>query len=171
MNMTHYMELLAVNQPWNLILFMAIPVVLAETVAVSELYLLYTRNYQSPVRALNRAAGLLAGVYFAGVFAYLLQGAVLPLSQTGGWRGWIDMMAVGFYLLGVIPLGAIALLEMGVLGRGHDEHRKMLTHALMVGVFLVVAHIAMIFGMLDPSLGGYQPDMPVAAEHNMHGSH
>ncbi|EZP77711.1 permease, partial [Parageobacillus genomosp. 1] len=26
MNMTHYMELLAVNQPWNLILFMAIPV-------------------------------------------------------------------------------------------------------------------------------------------------
>jgi len=24
MNMTHYMELLAVNQPWNLIIFMAI---------------------------------------------------------------------------------------------------------------------------------------------------
>ena len=29
MNMTHYMELLAVNQPWNLLIFMAIPVVLA----------------------------------------------------------------------------------------------------------------------------------------------
>lgn len=28
--MTHYMGLLAVNQPWNLLLFMAIPVVLAE---------------------------------------------------------------------------------------------------------------------------------------------
>ena len=28
MNMTHYMELLATNQPWNLIIFMAIPVVL-----------------------------------------------------------------------------------------------------------------------------------------------
>ncbi len=26
MNMTHYMELLAVNQPWNLIIFMAVPI-------------------------------------------------------------------------------------------------------------------------------------------------
>ncbi len=42
MQMTHYMELLAVNQPWNLILFMAIPVILAETVAISEIYLLFT---------------------------------------------------------------------------------------------------------------------------------
>ena len=30
MSMTQYMGLLAVNQPWNLLLFMAIPVVLAE---------------------------------------------------------------------------------------------------------------------------------------------
>ncbi|HEY5587685.1 MAG TPA: DUF6803 family protein, partial [Candidatus Paceibacterota bacterium] len=27
MNMTHYMELLTANQPWNLIMFMAIPVI------------------------------------------------------------------------------------------------------------------------------------------------
>lgn len=170
MIMTHYMELLAVNQPWNLILFMAIPVVLAETVAVTELYLLYTRNYASPIRTINRLAGLLVGLYFVGIFVYLLQGAVLPLSQSGGWRGWIDMVAVGFYLLGVVPLGAIALLELGILGRGRDEHAKMLTHALMVGVFLVVAHIAMIFGMLDPSLGGYEP-AAIAVEHGAHGGH
>jgi hypothetical protein len=80
---------------------------------------------------------------------------VLPLTQGGGWRGWIDVMAVGFYLAGVVPLGVIALLELNILGRGQDPHRKMLTHALMVGVFLVVAHVAMIFGMMDPSLGGY----------------
>ena len=88
----------------------------------------------------------------------LLQGAVLPLTQGGGWRGWIDVTAVGFYLAGVVPLGVIALLELNVLGRGQDPHRKMLTHALMVGVFLVVAHVAMIFGMMDPSLGGYVPE-------------
>ena len=29
MNMTHYMELLATNQPWNLIIYMLIPVALA----------------------------------------------------------------------------------------------------------------------------------------------
>jgi hypothetical protein len=38
------MELLATNQPWNLILFMAIPVILAETVAITELYILFTRK-------------------------------------------------------------------------------------------------------------------------------
>jgi hypothetical protein len=51
MNMTHYMELLATNQPWNLLIFMAVPIVLAETIAVSELYLLYTHNYDGAVRS------------------------------------------------------------------------------------------------------------------------
>jgi hypothetical protein len=43
--MTHYVELLAVNQPWNLIIFMAIPVILAETLAITELYILFTRKF------------------------------------------------------------------------------------------------------------------------------
>lgn len=36
MSMTHYMELLTTNQPWSLILFMAIPVILAETLAITK---------------------------------------------------------------------------------------------------------------------------------------
>ena len=54
MNMTHYMELLAVNQPWNLILFMAIPIILAETLAITELYLLFTRHFDGVVHTINR---------------------------------------------------------------------------------------------------------------------
>ena len=54
MNMTHYMELLAVNQPWNLIIFMAIPVIMAETLAITEFYILFTRRFDGPVHALNR---------------------------------------------------------------------------------------------------------------------
>ncbi len=39
------MQLLTENQPWNLILFMAIPVIFAEFIAITELYiLLFTRN-------------------------------------------------------------------------------------------------------------------------------
>ena len=76
MIMTHYMELLAVNQPWNLLLFMAVPVILAETVAITELYLLYTRAYGGAVHRINKLAGLVAGLYFTGVFVYLLQGAL-----------------------------------------------------------------------------------------------
>ncbi len=71
MNMTHYMELLATNQPWNLILFMAIPVILAETVAVTELFILFGRNMSGGLRTTNKVAGTIAGLYFAGVFVFL----------------------------------------------------------------------------------------------------
>ena len=152
MSMTHYMELLATNQPWNLIFFMAIPVILAEFVAVSELYILFTGRTDSPLRRLNRVAGIVIGVYFVGVFAYLFVNAVVPLTQTGGWRGPADVIAVGAYLLGVVPLAGIALLELGAIGRRRDARGKMQLHATFVGLFLVVAHVAMIFGMLDPAI-------------------
>ncbi|MHB8064636.1 MAG: DUF6803 family protein, partial [Ruminiclostridium sp.] len=42
--MTHYMELLATAQPWHLLIFMAVPVICAETLAISELIILFTRN-------------------------------------------------------------------------------------------------------------------------------
>ncbi|MFC7480890.1 DUF6803 family protein [Luedemannella flava] len=154
--MTHYMQLLATNQPWNLLIFMAVPVILAETVAVSELAILFNRaSTPSWVRSLNRWAGLLGGVYFVGVFGYLLVHAVIPLTTDGGWRGPADIIAVGAYLSGVIPLFGIALLEFGVLGRGRDETARLKLHAALVGLFLIVAHLAMIFGMLDPTLLGW----------------
>lgn len=153
MNMTHYMELLATNQPWNLIIFMAIPVILAETIAVTELAILFSRNLNSGIRKLNKIAGIVVGVYFTGIFAYLFFNAVVPLTSTGGWRGPFDVIAVGFYLLGVVPLLGMALLEMGLIGKRKDEVGKLKLHATFVGAFLVVAHIAMIFGMLNPSIG------------------
>lgn len=67
-----------------------------------------------------KIAGILIGIYFTGVFFYLLFNAVIPLTTSGGWRRIADVIAVGFYLLGIVPL--------------------------------VVAHVAMIFGMLNPSL-------------------
>lgn len=72
MSMTHYMQLLAENHPWNLLIFMAVPIILAETVVVTELYILYTRNFSGIVRWINKWAGILVGFYFAIVFAYLL---------------------------------------------------------------------------------------------------
>lgn len=149
------MELLATNQPWNLILFMAIPVILAETIAVSELYILFTRSMNGTAKRINSIASILVGFYFLGVFVYLLKNAVIPLTQTGGWRGFADVVAVGSYLLGVVPLFGMALLELGVIGRARDAMGKLKLHAIFVGVFLVVAHVAMIFGMLNPEVFGY----------------
>lgn len=150
--MTHYMELLATNQPWNLILFMAIPVILAETIAVSELAILFTRNLSGGLRKLNKAASIIVGLYFTGVFIYLFINAVIPLTVNGEWRGFADVVAVGFYLSGIVPLLGMALLDMGIIGRKKTELAKLKLHATFVGIFLVVAHIAMIFGMIDPSL-------------------
>jgi hypothetical protein len=159
-NMTHYMGLLAANQPWNLLLFMAVPVALAETVAVTELGLLFSPSLPRPWRLLNRYAGMVLGVYFLVVFGYLLAHAVVPLTTGGGWRGPADVIAVGAYLAGVVPLGGIAALELGLLGRNLDARGRQRLHALFVGVFLVVAHVAMIAGMLDPAVLGW--DAPAA---------
>lgn len=72
------------------------------------------------------------------------------------WRGTADVIAVGFYLLGVIPLVGIALVDMNILAHNEDPREKLKLHATFVGIFLVFAHVAMIFGMLSPSVLGYQ---------------
>lgn len=156
MIMTHYMELLASNQPWNLIIFMAIPVILAETIAVTELYILFKRDFSGPVKKINRISSILVGLYFLAIFIYLMFTAFIPLSLNGGWRGIADIVAVGSYLLGVVPLLGMSLLELGIIGKNKNEEDKLKMHAVLVGVFLVVAHIAMIFGMLNPEILGYQ---------------
>ncbi|HRA75056.1 MAG TPA: permease [Propionicimonas sp.] len=155
MGMTHYMELLAVHQPRNLIVFMAIPVVLAETLAITELAILFLRDATPAwVRTTSRVAGLLAGPVMVAIFLHLLINAVIPLTLTGGWRGPADVIAVLFYLSGVVPFAGITLVELGVIGTGDGQALKL--HAIFIAIFLVVAHVAMIFGMLDPALLGYQ---------------
>ena len=80
MNMTHYMELLAVNQPWNFLIFMAIPIILAETLAITELYLLFTRKFTGLAYALNRFSGVVVGIYFIGIIFYIMTNAVKDMK-------------------------------------------------------------------------------------------
>lgn len=160
MNMTHYMSLLSDNQPWNLILFMAIPVIFAETITVTEFFILFNKKVNSSLKAFNRICSILAGLYFTGVFLYLFPTAFVPLTVKGEWHTWVDMVAVGFYLSGVFFLLPLALLDLGVIGRKRSAEEKLRLHFILVSGFLVVAHIAMIFGMVNPeivsSMGGMQ---------------
>jgi hypothetical protein len=169
MNMTHYMELLATNQPWNLLIFMAVPVILAETLAITELYVLFTRRNEGWVHSLNRAAGITVGLYFIGVIIYLMNTAVLPITKAGEWRTIIDVIAVGSYLIGGLPLIFIALQELGLVNSKASDEDKRKVHAVCVALFLVFGHIAMIAGMLDPALLGYgadtATDMPMMHNH------
>jgi hypothetical protein len=161
------MELLASNQPWNLLLFMAVPVILAETVAITELYILFSRQYAGPVRALNRAASIVGGVYFVGVFLYLAVNAVVPITRASEWRGPADVIAVGFYLAGIVPLLGLALVDLGLVRCGRSEEGRLKMHATFVAIFLVVAHVAMIFGMLNPDVLRAARGEHTAVEHNM----
>ncbi|MFP4978520.1 DUF6803 family protein [Paenibacillus sp. CN-4] len=154
MSMTHYMSLLADNQPWNLILFMAIPVLFAETITVTEFFILFGKKTAGRLKAFNRICSIAAGLYFTGIFLYLFPTAFIPLTINGGWHTWVDVVAVGFYLSGVLFLLPLALLDFGLIGRRRTEEQKLKLHFLLVSGFLVVAHIAMIFGMVDPEIVG-----------------
>lgn len=159
MNMTHYMSLLAENQPWNLIIFMAIPVIFAETITITEFFIIFNRIKHSPIRTLNKLAGIFVGFYFTGIFIYLLINAVIPLTQSGQWHTWVDVVAVGFYLSGVLFLLPIALMELGIIYKNKTDDEKMKIHFILVGGFLVVAHVAMIFGMVNPEIVNSMSDM------------
>ncbi len=156
MNMTHYMELLAVNQPWNLIIFMAIPIILAETLAITEFYLLFTRKFEGFVFYLNKFSGIAVGLYFIGIIAYIVTQVVIPITKAGEWRTAIDVIAVGSYVIAGLPLVWIALQELGLVNKHLENERKLTIHAICVALFLVFGHVAMISGMIDPSLLGYR---------------
>lgn len=138
---------------------MAIPVILAETIAVTELFILFSRNLTGTLRTVNRVASIISGFYFLGVFGYLFATAVVPLTVGGGWRGPADVIAVGFYLSGVIPLLGLSLIDIGAIARKKTVEQKLKLHATFVAGFLVVAHIAMIFGMLNPAVLGFGEKM------------
>lgn len=152
MDMTHYMSLLVNNQPWNLLIFMAIPVICAETLTISEFFIIFNRIQSGRLKTLNKVVGIFAGIYFTGIFIYLFTTAVIPLTATGGWHTWIDVVAVGFYLSGVIFLLPIALMELGILFKKKTIEERMKIHFILIGGFLIVTHIAMIFGMVNPEI-------------------
>jgi hypothetical protein len=41
--------------------------------------------------------------------------------------------------------------------RGRSAEQKLKAHAVAVAAFLVLAHVAMVFGMLDPALAEAAP--------------
>lgn len=163
MLMTNYMELLSVNQPWNLIIYMAIPVVLAETLVATEFYTVFLREKAGAWRTWNKYLGIALGFYFLGIFINLMVTAVPALQ----WRGPADIIAVGSYLAGVVPLFSIALLELGVLGKQKTTEQKLKLHFLLLTAFLVIAHVAMIFGMVSPDLLGWNPGIPSPGMNHM----
>lgn len=149
MNMTHYMELLATNQPWNLIYYMVIPVVLAEALVAIEFFIVFKRQTTGWLRTTSKILSITAGGYFTFAIFFPLLFTAIPGMK---WRTVVDFIAVWSYLIGAFPLAAMALLEMGLIGKGKSDQEKMRLHFILLTIFLVVAHVAMIFGMVNPEI-------------------
>ena len=179
--MTHYMELLSLDQPYNLILYMVIPMGLAELLVAMEFFTMYHMDSgkNAGFKAVGKFAGIVLGVYFTALVIYFMA-KIYPSIK---WRGYADVIAVYSYLISVIPLLGIALLELNLIYKNASEKAKLKLHFFLLIFALIVAHVAMIFGMVDPTITGYKaengamdmqmnmpmnmPDMPMHDHHNM----
>ena len=88
-------------------------------------------------------------VYFTFIVFLPLLFTALPGIK---WRTPVDFIAVWSYLLGVIPFIVMALLDLGLIGKRKSPEEKMKLHFIWLTVFLIVAHVAMIFGMINPQI-------------------
>ncbi|MBQ9601633.1 MAG: hypothetical protein IJR46_06435 [Neisseriaceae bacterium] len=163
MGMTNYMEILGSNQPWNMILFMLIPVGLAEALVATEFFCLYKKEASDSWSKANKILSILLGVYYFIITCYVLF-AVFPKLH---WRGFADYVAMGAMVANVIPAILILLLELNVIYQNKPFEQKLKIHFLLVIAYLVIAHIAMVFGMFDPALFGFED----SASHMMHHDH
>ena len=154
--MTHYMELLSLNQPYNLILFMVIPVGLTELLVAMEFLTMYHMDSgkNAGYKAVGKFAGIVLGVYFTALVIYFMA-KIYPSIK---WRGYADVIAVYSYLISVIPLLGIALLELNLIYKNASEKAKLKLHFCLLIFALIVAHVAMIFGMVDPTITGYKAE-------------
>jgi len=108
----HCTELPATGQPWHLVLFKG-----------DEPW-----GRDSRIRRLDKTMGIILGCNFlGGAFNYLFRTAVIRLTMTGARRGVGDVIAVGFYLVSVLPLFGIALLVRGLV-----QGKKIWLHAAFV---------------------------------------
>ena len=165
--MTHYMELLSLHEPWFLILFMLVPMVLAETIlAAGAFSLLYKDSRSEKWDSLSHVCGLILGVFFIVATVYIVTSYV-PTIQ---WRGPIDYISIWAYVLGVIPAVLILLQELGIIFKGLDATAKIKKHIVLMILFVLFTHLAMVFGMADPQLAGYVPPKQNNMQMQMNGN-
>ena len=154
--MTHYMELLSLDQPYNLILYMVIPMGLAELLVAMEFFTMYHMDSgkNTGFKAVSKFVGIVLGVYFTALVIYFMA-KIYPSIK---WRGYADVIAIYSYLIGVIPLLGIALLELNLIYKNASQKAKLKLHFCLLIFFLIVGHVAMIFGMVDPTITGYKAE-------------
>ena len=153
MLMTQYMSLLMANSPYNLIFFMVVPMVIAETIAITEIVLLFSSKPLLKVHSLNSICTFISGIVMLVLVFLFIKGLVLPANEQNIWKGWIDYDSALLFMAAVIPLVLMSLLQVNLIFRKANKRTKMAVKIVLLSIYLVTSHAAMVFGMLDPALG------------------
>ena len=153
MLMTQYMSLLMANSPYNLIFFMVVPMVIAETIAITEIVLLFSSKPLLKVHSLNSICTFISGIVMLVLGFLFIKELVLPANEQNLWKGWIDYASALLFMVAVVPLVLMSLLQLNLIFRKANKRTKMAVKILLLSIYLVTSHAAMVFGMLDPALG------------------
>lgn len=153
MLMTQYMSLLMANSPYNLIFFMVVPMVIAETIAITEIVLLFSSKPLLKVHSLNSICTFISGIVMLVLGFLFIKELVLPANEQNLWKGWIDYASALLFMVAVIPLVLMSLLQVNLIFRKANKRTKMAVKIVLLSIYLVTSHAAMVFGMLDPALG------------------
>lgn len=147
------MSLLMANSPYNLIFFMVVPMVIAETIAITEIVLLFSSKPLLKVHSLNSICTFISGIVMLVLVFLFIKGVVLPANEQNLWKGWIDYASALLFMAAVIPLVLMSLLQVNLIFRKANKRTKMAVKIVLLSIYLVTSHAAMVFGMLDPALG------------------
>lgn len=153
MLMTQYMSLLMANSPYNLIFFMLVPMVIAETIAITEIVLLFSSKPLLKVHSLNSICTFISGIVMLVLVFLFIKELVLPANEQNLWKGWIDYASALLFMVAVVPLVLMSLLQVNLIFRKANNRTKMAVKIVLLSIYLVTSHAAMVFGMLDPALG------------------
>lgn len=153
MLMTQYMSLLMANSPYNLIFFMVVPMVIAETIAITEIVLLFSSKPLLKVHSLNSICTFISGIVMLVLGFLFIKELVLPANEQSLWKGWIDYASALLFMVAVVPLVLMSLLQVNLIFRKANKRTKMAVKIVLLSIYLVTSHAAMVFGMLDPALG------------------
>lgn len=153
MLMTQYMSLLMTNSPYNLIFFMVVPMVIAETIAITEIVLLFSSKPLLKVHSLNSICTFISGIVMLVLGFLFIKELVLPANEQNLWKDWIDYASALLFMAAVIPLVLMSLLQVNLIFRKANKRTKMAVKIVLLSIYLVTSHAAMVFGMLDPALG------------------
>lgn len=153
MLMTQYMSLLMANSPYNLIFFMVVPMVIAETIAITEIVLLFSSKPLLKVHSLNSICTFISGIVMLVLGFLFIKWLVLPANEQNLWKGWIDYASALLFMVAVVPLVLMSLLQVNLIFRKANKRTKMAVKIVLLSIYLVTSHAAMVFGMLDPALG------------------